>query len=233
MHAVLFDLDGTLLDIRIEEFIARYFEALSHTMTTILPAGADIHHAMRSVHTATSAMMTPHPGRTNRDVFNEEFLELVCVDLAEHQPALDDFYERVFPGLRQGIGPVVGAAQALACCRSCDLSVAVATNPIFPARAIEHRMSWAGISAEDVDYVTSYETMYACKPHPDYFRQVAGALGLDPADCLMVGDDRYLDMPASEVGMRTFYVGREPDAEADYHGTLSDLTDLLRRTCDR
>ncbi len=33
-------------------------------------------------------------------------------------------------------------------------------------------------------------------------------LGVAPATCLMVGDDRALDMPAADLGMRTFYVGR-------------------------
>ena len=229
MKAVLFDLDGTLLDIRIDEFVSRYFGALAGTMASILPDGADVARAMEAVRSGTAEMMTAHPGRTNRDVFNDRFRSLVGIDLEAHQDELDDFYENVFPGLRGDIGPMPGAQIAVKAARAHGLRVAIATNPIFPRRAIEHRMGWAGISFDDVDHVTTYETMHACKPNPAYFIQTAANLDVNPADCLMVGDDRFLDLPAAEVGMRTFYVGDDPSALADYRGTLGDLVDLLHR----
>jgi FMN phosphatase YigB (HAD superfamily) len=227
MQAVLFDLDGTLLDIDIDGFIRRYFAALAVTIESVLPPGSDIAHAMATVGTATSSMMEPHQGRTNRAVFNEVFERHTGIDLAAHQDALDAFYDDVFPTLRDGIGPTPAAREAVVAARSAGLRVVVATNPIFPARAIEHRMSWAGIALDDVDYVTTYEHMEACKPHPQYFRQTAALIDTDPARCLMVGDDRDLDMPAAAVGMRTFYVGTDRDARADFRGTLRDLVRLI------
>jgi FMN phosphatase YigB (HAD superfamily) len=47
----------------------------------------------------------------------------------------------------------------------------------------------------------------------------------------MVGDDPVLDMSAADVGMKTFYVGDGDGVRADYRGTLSELADLVRRTC--
>jgi FMN phosphatase YigB (HAD superfamily) len=77
--------------------------------------------------------------------------------------------------------------------------------------------------------VTTYEHMEACKPDPAYFRQTARLLGVAPADCMMVGDDRSLDMPAADIGMATYYVGCDPDAVADYRGDLDALAELLPR----
>ena len=48
----------------------------------------------------------------------------------------------------------------------------------------------------------------------------------------MVGDDRSLDMPAADLGMRTFYVGRSKGVPADWSGTLEDLADLLPRLAE-
>jgi FMN phosphatase YigB (HAD superfamily) len=109
------------------------------------------------------------------------------------------------------------------------LAVGIATNPIFPRIAVEHRLSWAGLGDLEFGVVTAYEEMYACKPHPDYYRQTATMLGVSPTECLMVGDDRALDMPAADVGMRTFYVGDDPDAPADLRGDLEGLAELLPR----
>jgi HAD superfamily hydrolase (TIGR01549 family) len=113
--------------------------------------------------------------------------------------------------------------------RNLGLRVAVATNPIFPRIAVDHRIAWAGLDGIDFDLVTTYEHMRACKPQADYFVQVADELDVDPAECLMVGDDPRLDMPAADVGMRTFYVGSGNRVAADYRGTLTDLAALLPR----
>jgi FMN phosphatase YigB (HAD superfamily) len=103
----------------------------------------------------------------------------------------------------------------------------LATNPIFPLAAIEERARWAGFDSGTFDMVTSYETARATKPSPMYFLDIAAHLGLDPHECLMVGDDRDLDLPAAEVGMQTFYVGRDPDAADGASGSLLDLVGRL------
>jgi FMN phosphatase YigB (HAD superfamily) len=54
-------------------------------------------------------------------------------------------------------------------------------------------------------------------------------LGLEPGDCVMVGDDRVLDMAAADVGMRTFYVGGLPGVTSTWSGSIADLDGLLTR----
>lgn len=231
LKGILFDLDGTLLDIRIDAFLERYFAALETAVTGAFGEGIDSGSIMKAVMSGTSAMMKPHLGITNRDAFYQEFQRATGLDLMTQWPVFETFYEEVFPTLRGDLGPKAGAQDALKAARLCGLKVALATNPIFPRSAIEHRLSWAGFAPDSVDVITDYETMHACKPAAAYFRQTAAMLELEPYDCLMVGDDRILDLAAADVGMRTFYVGDEIGVSADYRGELADLASLLTRTC--
>jgi FMN phosphatase YigB (HAD superfamily) len=225
IRGVLFDLDGTLLDLDLDVFLRRYFIALGAVAAAHFP-DTDL---LPPILTATGAMQGPHPGVTNREVFFADFEERTGIDLEAAWSVFDDFYRDVFPSLGEGYGPAAGAVEAVEVARALGLRMAIATQPIFPRAAIEHRLAWAGLSHTDFDAVTTYEVMTACKPLAEYFRQTAEMIGCDPRECLMVGDDRSLDMPAGDVGMRTFYVGNSPGTHADFHGTLGDLPDVLAR----
>lgn len=228
MRAVLFDLDGTLLDLDLEDFLARYFVALEEASLPLAGSiGAEA--LMRGLKTSVGMMMQPHAGRTNRDVFFAGMRALTGVDLDEHWTVYETFYAEVFPTLRGAARPAAGARQAVHTALELGLKVAIATNPIFPREAIVTRLAWAGLADLDLPVVTTYEVMEATKPLPHYFRQTAGMLGVQPSECLMVGDDRRLDLPAADVGMRTYYVGDDPDAPCHMRGTLEELADLLPR----
>ena len=104
-------------------------------------------------------MVAPHPGRTNRAVFNERFHELTGVDLDLEEYALpfERFYAEVFPTLRKTIGPRDGAREVVQTALDLGLKVAIATNPIFPCR--RSGSACAGPTCDDlaVHAVTSYE----------------------------------------------------------------------------
>ncbi len=228
MRAILFDLDGTLLDLDLNAFLKHYFAALD-TASARLAERCAPGLFMPALHAAVGTMMEPHPGRTNRDVFYDDLLARTGVDLNEHWSTYERFYRDVFPTLGDTAGPARGARRAVTTALDLGLEVAIATNPIFPRAAVDHRLAWAGLGDLTFSVVTTYEGMVACKPHADYFRQTAELLGMSPQDCLMVGDDRALDMPAADVGMRTYYVGTDESAPADMRGDLDELADLLPR----
>jgi len=231
MQAVLFDLDGTILDIDLSAFLDKYFSALSATVATLVPTDR-VESAMRAIGEATEAMMRPHTGETNRDVFHREFRALSGVDLYEDWEPFERFYREEFPRLGDGYGPSPGAPEALAAAEACGLKIAIATNPIFPREAVEHRMGWAQVDPARVHVITSYETMHACKPHPAYFRETAEMLGVPTSECLMVGDDPVLDMAAGDVGMQTFFVGAGDSPHVTYAGDLAGVASLLLRVCN-
>ncbi len=230
LTAVLFDLDGTLLDIDIDTFLGDYFGALAPVVSDVL-GGADPSFGLRAVMDGTEAMVQAHPHQTNRAVFNARFHQMTGVDLDLEEFALpfERFYAEVFPTLRKTIGPLPGARVAVESALTLGLKVAIATNPIFPMSAIRQRMSWAGIADLPVHVVTSYEAMHSTKPLLAYFSETAELLGSNPSKCLMVGDDRVLDMGAADIGMSTFYVGGPPVPASSFHGDLHDLAGLLPR----
>ncbi|MDY0341024.1 MAG: HAD family hydrolase [Coriobacteriia bacterium] len=229
MQAVLFDLDGTLLDLDLSDFLKRYFAALEKAIQPLLVGSQDSSSFMKAFSDGVGAMMTHHPGRTNQDVFFDDLLSRTGVDGRTHWSVFEDFYDEVFPGLMAEAGPARGARRVVSTALDLGLRVAIATNPIFPRIAVDHRMSWAGVADLPVHVITTYEQMESCKPDPLYYRQTAGLLEVAPTDCLMVGDDRTLDMPASDVGMTTFYVGKDSGVAADFNGDLDELADLLPR----
>jgi len=228
IRAVLFDLDGTLLDIDLDGFLREYFSALGPVLADL--TGSQPADAISAVIECTNAMCMPHPGKTNRQVFHTRFLDLTGIDLddAVIASSVDRFYAETFPSLRGEHRPRQGGIAAVRAAIDAGFTTGLATNPIFPRAAIDERMRWAGLEQEWFELVTSYENMSACKPQPEYFVQAASMLGLPAAECLMVGDDRSLDMTASRAGMRTFFVG-DGDVDADWTGSLEDLADLLRR----
>ena len=231
MLAILFDLDGTLLDIDLETFLGRYFAALETAMQPALSGSMSGAAAMRALNASTQAMIAPHDGATNREVFHRDFQARTGIDIEASWDLFDRFYAEEFSGLQGASKGHSGASEAIETARGLGLRVAVATNPIFPKAAVLHRLAWAGLADVPFDVVTTYEIMTASKPQPEYFRQTAAMLGVPTESCIMVGDDRFLDLAAADVGMRTFYVGGHPDTHADYSGSLRDLAQLLPRLC--
>jgi FMN phosphatase YigB (HAD superfamily) len=233
VQAVLFDLDGTLLDLDLDAFLARYFTALVHALAPLGDASGKPDGMLEALHRSTRAMMGEHPGLTNREVFHAEFATLTGIDLDRQWSVFDRFYGEVFPTLADTAGPVAGGREVVETALHLGYRVAIATNPIFPRAAVEHRLAWAGLAGVEVALVTTYEDMTACKPHPNYYRQVSRMLGVAPSACLMVGDDHILDMAAADVGMSTYYVGSRAGVPAHMSGDLIELADLLPRLSDQ
>lgn len=229
IKAVLFDLDGTLLDIELDAFLRDYFGLLGPVVAELVGDGLTPKQALGAVIEGTNAMSAVHPDATNRAVFETVFRAQTGFDLGDAPAAerLEVFYREEFPSLKAGHGPATGGTQVVALSRGLGLKTALATNPIFPLAAIQERARWATLELGLFDVVTSYENMTACKPLPGYYLQVAESLGVSPTECLMVGDDPDLDLPAAEVGMKTFYVGQRETDAADWSGSLLDLQTLL------
>lgn len=225
LAAVLYDLDGTLLDIDLDAFFNDYFHALGPTISRASDGLLDPQAGLQAVIAATEAMCASTNRSTNQEVFEETFRSLTGIDLGAREPSavIANFYELEFPALGSAHRPKPGGVAAVQAARDAGLKVALATNPLFPRAAIVERLRWAGLHEDLFDVITSYEVMYACKPAGDYFLHTADLLGVRAEHCLMVGDDAALDMPAASVGMRTYHVAE--GAQRD--GGLEDLARLI------
>jgi FMN phosphatase YigB (HAD superfamily) len=228
--AILFDLDGTLLPLEFNEFMPRYFGGLHDAFHALFPDGS----VPRAVLASTDAMVNNDGSQSNAAAFWADFTARVGLGRDQLEPVFASFYRDGFPALGAGVDQWQDAAAVVGAARATGAKIVLATNPVFPREAIEHRLRWAGVDAEMFDFITDYENMKFTKPNPGYYRQIAHEVGVDAATCLMIGNDVGLDLaPARAVGMRTFmvrsaYSDYGPDGfAADYEGTLSDLVTFL------
>lgn len=232
IRALLLDLDNTLLINDMETFAPRYYEALLHKVEPYCFRGRFL-EALGSGIRAMSG--NDGSDGTNEQVFYGRFFSLVGVPRETLMPVLADFYEHEFHDLSvlTRRDPLAFPLVELAFQRG--YQVAIATQPLFPLAAIRARLSWAGVGAELFDYafVSSFEVMGASKPRPRFFRTILEALGRAPEECLMVGDSVTADMPAADLGIKTFWVDRGQEARpsrvpCDARGDLADLIDLVK-----
>ncbi|MDI6825089.1 MAG: HAD family hydrolase [Bacillota bacterium] len=231
VRSLLFDLDGTLLGLDIDAFVPVYFEALARRFDGILPAG----RLVEAILASTWAMVADRDlSRSNEEVFWSDFLPRVGLERERLDPIFTAFYRDVFPSLGDLARPVPEARRVLGHALSRGYRLVLATNPLFPRVAIVERMRWGGIHDIPFALVTAYEDMHACKPQPEYYREILQLLGASPEECLMVGNDVQEDLAASLVGIRTFLVEGpflrdkgHPRYEPDLRGTLLDLASLL------
>jgi len=208
VSAILFDLDGTLLESRMHLFLPAYYRALWATVSHLSDYESFVGHLRR----ATFAMVSNDGSRTNEDAFSEAFYPFEGRPRDELEPLFGEAVENAF-----GLG----------------YQVAIATNPLFPATAIEQRLDWAGVADLAFELVTSYENSRASKPSPLYYEDVCAALGRQPSECLVIGDEDW-DIAAGEIGCRTFLVPgdattRNPLTHVpDHTGSLEDAVEMIR-----
>lgn len=229
IRALLLDLDDTLLLNDPNTFAEQYFRALIGKVEHLCPApifmeAMDI--AMRAV------WLNDGSNGTNAEVFGEAFFARVDCSPDELMPLLDDFYAHDFDAFQSYTNPDPDARALIELATQRRYQIAIATQPVFPLPAVLARLRWAGVSAETnhYDYIASYDTMRACKPHPHFFESLMALLGRRPEECLMVGDSVETDMPARNLGIKTFWVNRQglpTPMPCDAHGTLRHLITLI------
>ncbi|MEN6327645.1 MAG: HAD family hydrolase [Syntrophomonas sp.] len=230
-EAILFDLDGTLLNIDMEIFLQHYFRKM-HEMAR----ESGYHEAGRlveQVFKSTGVMIANlDPGFSNEAIFMQDFLTNCQYPEDEMRGFFDEFYESAFPGLHQYCQPFPGIPEMMQKLMDRGMKVVIATNAVFPLTALHQRLDWAGLGNFKFDLITSYEVMHFCKPHTDYYQEITEQIGVNPAKCLMVGNDVGEDLPAGQIGMKTFLVedmliDKADGIKPDQRGRLSDLFTFL------
>lgn len=228
---VLFDLDGTLLPMEQEKFIASYFGRLSRRLA---PRGYDPKALIAAIWKGTEAMVRNGGEKTNEEVFWDTFCEILGEEARADMPLFDEFYREEFDQVRESCGHNPKAAPTVEEIRRMGFTTALATNPVFPSIATEKRCAWAGLDAHSFALYTTYENSSACKPNLDYYRGILARLGVKAEECLMVGNDVGEDMIAESLGMKVFLMTeclinkKEADISRYPRGGFEELLDYVR-----
>lgn len=203
LNTILFDLDGTLLPMDMSVFEREYFKKLCRKLERYFSSEKTIDYIWSATYEMISNI---NPNLTNVDVFMDKFCEFSNSDREEMLNVFSDFYDNEYKELGKLFSPSFYMVEAVKILKNKAYVMAVATNPIFPLKAIHERIRWAGFNPDDFSLITSFENMHFCKPHIDYYREVLWMLGKNPEACLMVGNDVEEDLVAKKLGIKTFLI---------------------------
>lgn len=198
---ILFDLDGTLLPMEMDDFTRAYFRQLCPLVPEVPPE-----RLTRAVLAGTAAMARNDGARTNREAFAQVFTREAGLDFLAHEPRFLHYYATEFNRCARVCRLTPLSREIVAALRRRGYTVALATNPIFPAVATAGRLGWLGLSPEDFALVTTYEDFRHAKPNLDYYRDVCAQLDVRPEDCVMIGNDVEEDGCARSLGMEVLLV---------------------------
>lgn len=231
---LLFDLDGTLVDLRptglrirfmIRAFL-RFFGAIPSWQ---IPRAFS--QAMHNLQNNTSE-------KTNYEEFVDTLASYSKAGPAEIERRTRLLISEDFSRFSSSFIPIPDAYETLLLARKLGYRVVLATNPVWPIDAILMRISWGGLHLFPFDFISHSEIMTRAKPSPEYYEQLLDMLATSPDDCLMIGNDPVKDLPAREAGIRTFLLERPEmkvnwteiakDPRLDGWGSLPDLQEWIR-----
>lgn len=218
IKAVMFDLDNTLLRNPTPEFVAGYVEGVSRFFTA--RGGAEPGEILRQ---SVQTMMNG-PRRiwqSNIELYWELLHPIWSGTPEELTQAFNTFYKDDYTVLKSNTAPAPIAGEVIDRVRGAGHKIIIATNPVYPAEAIRHRLAWADLPSDlsYYDFVTTADNMHFAKPDPAYYAEILARAGLEPDEAVMVGDEPRYDVAASKtIGMHAYNLTWE---------TLGTLLDLL------
>lgn len=226
--AFLFDLDGTLISLDFEKFIEEYYRLLTFKVRPKIPEQV----FLSAMDAGLRSLISNGGDKTNKEVFFEAF-EAVAGQIDDELVKLfDHFYEVDFDHLSHLASPVPMTRECLFHLKENGKKVVLATNPVFPEKAVRKRISWAGLDDFPFDLITTYEMMHFCKPSDRYFYEVLEIISVSPSETTMIGDDYKLDISASRLAIDVWLINeKEQQGEMNGHyvwkGNFQDFARLV------
>lgn len=233
IDTILFDLDGTLLRFKQEEFIEMYFAKLAKVF---VKRGVDAESSIKAIWAGTKAMMANDGNRLNADVFWDRFKEVLALsdeEVKSIEAICDEFYTGDFNAVKSIVKTSDIPKRLTKRMKEKGYTVALATNPLFPECGVMSRLEWGELDKSVFLHITHYNNSSFCKPHLGYYREILDKIGKSPEQCLMVGNNTVEDMVAEELGMKTFLVTdcieneQGIDVAKFRHGSLEEMEEYL------
>ena len=223
---ILFDLDGTLLPMDLEEFTKIYFKKL-HERFAELGYNADI--VLKAVMAGTKVMMENNGEASNEEVFWNAFKQVSGVTQKECEEDFTNFYKNDFSSLGKFTGKNENMVKAVHLLKEKGYQLYLTTNPLFPKMAVEERVCWAGLKPSMFSLLTSYEYCRFTKPNINYYKDVIENEHLLIEECMMVGNDAIEDGVIENLGIPLYLVedhliNRDGSPlSSKWHGTSSQF----------
>jgi len=228
--AILFDLDGTLLDVDMRRYIPAYVQGLADCIADLVPHETASRTLLELVH---QLIRRDDGDESNNRWYLAHAAASFGIGADELQSRFSPWFAEGLAGLDPLMAPAPLARSIVEGCLRRGQKVVVATNPVFPQPVIASRLRCAGLADLELSLVTNSDNSRRCKPNPQYFHDVLETLGLQATDCLMVGNDTGHDLAARNAGIVTFLVDTwlidraRGDYVSDFCGDHALLRDFL------
>lgn len=228
---VLFDLDGTLLNVDMHQFVPDYLNGLAECIDPQMPREPFV---QQMIERTMQRLRASDGSQTNEQYFLQVAEEDLGISAEQFHTGLEQFYQQRMSRLQRFIQPLPLARRILQRCVDLGLEIVIATNPVFPQPLVEARLQWGDLAGFEFSLVTSFENSSYCKPNTNYFADILQYIQRSPQQCLMVGNDTEHDLSASQLGITTFLVDtwlieRDESYCADFRGSHLDLFRFLGR----
>jgi len=230
---LLVDLDGTLLGNRA---LSLSVDFLKHSYD-ILKVQIGFRQAAQILMAMQRELKKPSAHLSNELRTLKIFAHWLNMPIEETRRLIRESLSSFFPKLEKHFYPIVGAKEFLDWAKD-RYTLTLATNPVWPKEIIELRVRWAGINPSIFKQITYAQRMHAYKPSLDYYQEILEQEGFKAQECLLIGNDVKMDLPATRAGIATFIVGsfkkreilRIKGAQAPaWRGSYAHLRELLER----
>jgi FMN phosphatase YigB (HAD superfamily) len=232
---LLVDLDGTLLGAR---NVPVQLEFLFRTLRAFRKHGG-LWAAWKAL-AAIQRELKHAPPEVIRELTNDKrvagaFANAIGLPVVEAEKVLNDAISAIFPRLERYFYPLQEAMGFLDWART-RYPMTLATNPVWPLEIVEMRMRWAGLEPSWFTRITHAASMHSAKPSPGYYREILQDQQLRAEDCMLIGNEFKMDLPATRVGIPVFIVTRDKvaqpvktsdDAAPAWKGSFSNLKTML------
>lgn len=225
---VLFDLDGTLLGMDQDAFVACYFQELTKKMKNY---GYDSELLSKVLWQGVLAMMQNDGSKTNEEVFWRVFAK--NYGEIKDKNVFEEFYRNEFQSVSKMVAKKQNVSSLLSVLKDKKIQPILATAPLFPGIATRSRVKWAGMNPDDFSYISTYENSHYSKPSLKYYEELLVKNRLLAEQCIMIGNDTEEDMIAEKLGMQVYLVTdflvnkHNYDIENWNHGTFDEMIQYL------
>jgi FMN phosphatase YigB (HAD superfamily) len=206
---LLVDLDDTLLENSMAEFLPAYLREISTYLANYLEPATVVNALLAGTH---KMLVNQNSDCTLADVFYPIFYQAIQQAPQVIDPAIDRFYQEVFPQLKSLTRPIPQAVRMVEDAFARGYKVAIATAPLFPQQAIVQRLKWAGFTPELHPFalIPSIDRFHFAKPNPAYLAELLAMLGWPEDGAVMVGNDPRDDMRAAYgLGLPSYWLRKD------------------------
>jgi len=230
--SLLFDLDDTLLETNLDAFLPGYFKKLAGHFAKSIAPQQFIDALLRSTQIMYDSKSVD---MTLEQVFSQHFYPALGLPREQMAGELEYFYDEVFPALQPLTRPMPGAVEMVEWAFSQGWNVAIATDPLFPRKAILHRLRWAGLAPEKYPFtlISDFQSFHFAKASVAYYPEFLARMGWADSPVMMVGDSMERDViPSQQAGLPVFWLKKDDQAAQPgiAQGGFADLRNYLETT---